>query len=62
MQRIVLLKRLYHALRGYKTKLLISSKVQCIDTIISVNTLQMCNKHNVHNVCPVKLNSEICKN
>ena len=35
MQRIVLLKRLCHALRGYKTKLLINSKVQCIDTIRS---------------------------
>ena len=54
MQIIVLLKGLYHALRGYRSKLLINSKVQCIDTIRS-NLVP-------DNVCPVKLNSEICKN
>ena len=35
MQRIVMLKGLCHELRGYKTKLLINLKVQCIDTIRS---------------------------
>ena len=53
MHKIVLLKRLYHALRGYETKLLINSKAQCtVLTLLSQTQYP-------HNVWPVKLNSEI---